>query len=292
MTTAASPAPSALKASRILRVTVAGGVWAATTIDLSTSRANASTSRPGATARAASASKPPTKTDRLLTPAARLGRAARSSTRPLPHRPVAGRREPRAAAQHAQPRFEPGEDLVRRHDADPRRRELDRQRQPVEPLAQRGDRRFHLGVGDELGRARVPAQRTAAAHPRPRASPAARRSRRSPPGIRGSWPGSAGGRTTGATTRPARRTRRPPARSCRSPAGGPGRRGSVVATRSAPRHCGRRRRACGQPRRPGRGPRRSPSDPRATLRPPSGRSVGARPRWRDASFRSRPDRSA
>ena len=109
------------------------------------------------------------------------------------HRPVAGRGEPRAAAERAQPRLEIGEDLRRRHDADPRSGELDRQRQTVESLTQRRDRRARLAVGDELG---VPLPRPLDEQP-PRilgspARPVARPFRRSPRAIRGSSPGSAG----------------------------------------------------------------------------------------------------
>ena len=88
------------------------------------------------------------------TPERRLLRGLEQLVAPLDrgsHRPVAGRGEPRAAAERAQPRLEIGQDLRRRHDADPRSGELDRQRQTVESLTQRRNRRARLAVWDELG---------------------------------------------------------------------------------------------------------------------------------------------
>jgi hypothetical protein len=68
---------------------------------------------------------------------------------------VAGVREPRPAAERAEARVEVGEDLGRRHHADACGGQLDRQRQAVEPLAQRGDRR-RLFVGRDEPRVALP----------------------------------------------------------------------------------------------------------------------------------------
>ena len=67
-----------------------------------------------------------------------------------PNRLVASGGEPRPAAEGAKARLEVGEDLRRRHDSDPRGGELDRERQTVEPLAQRRDRRVPAAIRDEL----------------------------------------------------------------------------------------------------------------------------------------------
>jgi hypothetical protein len=93
---------------------------------------------------------------------------------------MAGRGEPRAAAERAQPRLEIGQNLRRRHDADPRGGELDRQRETVESLTQRRNRHLRLAVWDEprvtlprppheqppriLGRQRVQSPSSFAAH--------------------------------------------------------------------------------------------------------------------------------
>jgi hypothetical protein len=66
-----------------------------------------------------------------------------------PHGPVPRGRDAWAAAEATEPRFEVREDLGRRHRADPRSSELNRERQPIKPLAQRRDRGVRIGVGNE-----------------------------------------------------------------------------------------------------------------------------------------------
>src|SRR5262249_57885673 len=66
-----------------------------------------------------------------------------------PNRLVARVGKPRPAAEGAQARLEVGEDLRRRHESDPRGGQFDRERQTVEPLTQRRDRRVPAAIRDE-----------------------------------------------------------------------------------------------------------------------------------------------
>ena len=122
------------------------------TTDLSTSRATASTVSPGTTAIAAVGVEAAHEHGQV--PVRPLLGGVEQLVAPLDggsHRLVASRGEPRPAAQRAQSRLEISEDLRGRHDPDPRRGELDRERQTVESLTQLGDRRVRGGIRDELG---------------------------------------------------------------------------------------------------------------------------------------------
>ena len=63
---------------------------------------------------------------------------------------MARRREPLPTLQDAQPGLKPGEDLPWREDVHARGGQLDRKRQPVEPVAERGDRRVLVRGRNEL----------------------------------------------------------------------------------------------------------------------------------------------
>ncbi len=151
----------------------------------------------------------------------------RLAQRLLPHRQVGA-----AAGEQGQPPFEAAEHLRRREDADPRRRQLDGERQPVEAGADLRDRgRRCRRSGRTPAAARRPDGRTA---PRPDCAPARRAAAAAPcPAPAAAGPGCTARRTRAgrpgwsraasapSSTRSGRRAAAPPraaARSCRGPA--------------------------------------------------------------------------
>ena len=144
----------------------------------------------------------------------------------------------RAAGEQRQAAGEAGQQRRGREELDPGGGQLDRQRQPVEAGADRGDRRRVRLVEREAGadragpadeeprpRRRSPADSTSAPS-RGRADRAAAPgtpARRRRAGPRGWWPGSVELRAVRQQRRDLRRGRRPPAPGCRAPGGAGGR---------------------------------------------------------------------
>ena len=168
---------------------------------------------------------------------ARLGRAGRRTRRSRRARSVAVAERPAAPGQQRKPAIQPLQQRGRWQHLDPRRGELDRERQAVEAAADLGHRARVLRRQREPGsaaRARATKRRTAADSPTaPRG--VASGSGRAAPGYSCSPPRPSGSRLVTSAPAPGSRpatSRRParprsPARSCRGGAGG--------AARAAPR---------------------------------------------------------